>query len=139
MIGILLAQSQVDRLSGLKCYVPSDDRSKAYTELVRVLQLAETSGVAAIVINRWLEDATEWPQPADLRKLVEQENAALRRAENNGVCPFCDGTGFTTVLVGQYSGAKVCECLPSSHHAREDPREHEYWKPHWRFPRTEAY
>ena len=139
MIGLLMAQSQVDRLAGLNCYVPNEDRTTAEKELAKVLMNAETSGIAAIVINRWIEEATEWPKPAELRRMVEYANAELHRVENNGCCPLCDNNGFLTVFVGRYSGAKPCDCLPSSHHARMEPREHEYWKPHWRFPRTEAY
>lgn len=143
MIGKMLAQSQIDRLGGLNRYFPGEDRDAAERELVEVLIHADTSGVAAIVINRWLEDQIEWPKPAQLRILVDQANAEISRASRQGPCPDCDGNGFVVVRSGMYTGARPCKCLPPTHHARPESNgyqenEHEYWKPHWKYDRQDT-
>lgn len=140
MIGRMLAQSQIDRLAGLNCFVPSEDREAAEAELVEVLIQCDTSGIAAIVINRWLEDATEWPKPKELRRMVDQANAEIRNESRAAPCRICGGAGFTIVAIGMYTAAKPCECLPATHYARpgNDPREHEYWKPHWKYDRQDT-
>lgn len=142
MIGELHARSQVDRFSGLKRYFSAEDREAAERELVHVLRHADNPQIAAIAVNRWLDDSVEWPKPMELRVLVDRVNAEIRQESRDiGRCEVCDGVGLTIIRVGQYSGAKPCECLPVTHHARPglDPHEGEYWKPWWRYQRTEAY
>ena len=71
MIEEKIAKREILRLAGLNYFPRLDLPLK---ELISALQAAATDAIAVFVINEWLAYQTQCPKPADLRRLVWQEN-----------------------------------------------------------------
>jgi hypothetical protein len=133
----------IERLSGLS-YYPRDN-VQAGKDLIGALMSAFTDAIAVSVVNHWVENYTEAPKPAQLRALITAENEKLKaqRRSENGPCAACGGTGFVVVGSGMYTGAKPCDCLSPTHHARPETteyqeKEREFWKPHWKHDKQDV-
>ena len=74
MIGAAFALGQVRRLKVTNFFAMLDENGLG--ELARMLGYAENEIIAVAVINQWLEEQTERPTPADLRRLVAIHNEA---------------------------------------------------------------
>jgi hypothetical protein len=81
-------------------------------ELAKMLSFAANEIVAVAVVNLWLEDQTERPTPADIRRLVEAQNALTETDQQRKTksCRVCGGTGLEIVERGGLSGARICIC-----------------------------
>ncbi len=86
---------------------------------MKELQAAENEFIAAHVVNAWLQEQTQSPKPAELRRLCWDENARREDNRKNPAkgCPICKGVGMIIVSQGvsrldgrTYTGAKDCEC-----------------------------
>lgn len=92
---------QIRRLRVYNYFATLDEGSLA--ELARMLTWAHDEAVAKAVIDQWLEEQTERPAPADLRKLVLFHNEAREpKPEPTPVyeCPPCQDTGLLGGEIG---------------------------------------
>lgn len=114
MIGAAFALGQVRRLKVTNFFAMLDDDGLG--ELARMLSFSETEIVAYAVINQWLEEQTERPTPADLRRLVALHNEARAADVEPTVviwkCSKCQDTGMVGGDIGG-EGARPwewCDC-----------------------------
>ncbi|HUQ95004.1 MAG TPA: hypothetical protein VM120_25220 [Bryobacteraceae bacterium] len=113
MIDVKTAEKQVKRLLGLSFLPPGKE---AMAEVTSAMQCAETEADAAEIVRDCL-DRTEFPKPADIRRIAFrlQEN---RKAEgwtpSDSTC-VCEGTGFvhTRRMVNgiAYDYSARCTCV----------------------------
>jgi hypothetical protein len=92
---------QIRRLRVYNYFATLDEGSLA--ELARMLTWAHDEAVAKAVIDQWLEEQTERPTPADLRRLVALHNEAREPApEPEPVygCAGCEDTGLVGGILG---------------------------------------
>jgi hypothetical protein len=110
MTDVRTCLQQVRRLRATNYFSTLDEASIG--ELAKMLSFAENEIVAVAVINIWLEEQTERPTPADLRRLVEAQNALTTSApkQKTATCAICGGTGFEIVERGGLTGARICVC-----------------------------
>ena len=112
------AGNEIGRLIG-QDYFPSDPA--AIRELVTALSFSATEIIATVVINEWLEEKTNRPTPADLRRLVASHNERFREDQKRYQdtrpivygCRRCQDCGLYggQVGTGEFDGPwKWCEC-----------------------------
>jgi hypothetical protein len=77
MIGKLRALQEVNRLRVTNYFTLLDD--EGIGELGRMLSFADTEIIAVAVVNQWIEEQTERPTPADIRRLVAFHNEARQQ------------------------------------------------------------
>lgn len=110
MIGKMRALQEVHRLRVTNYFAMLDD--DGIGELARMLTFSENEIIAVAVINLWLEENSERPTPADIRRLVESQNSLTKtdQQRKTEACRVCGGTGFEIVERGGLSGARICVC-----------------------------
>lgn len=103
MTDIRLALQQVRRLRVTNYFAMLDEEGVG--ELARMLSFSNSEIIAVAVINQWLEEQTERPTPADLRRLVADHNEAQEMArlplKPDVKCWRCHDVGY---LGGNISG-----------------------------------
>jgi hypothetical protein len=98
---------EADRLLTLPA-APADS-----TELARALKRhGRTEYHVTAIVQHLLDCAQFCPAPAAIREAAEASLDAPppKFRAVNPECPACHGRGWVVSYVGQYSGAKVCEC-----------------------------
>src|SRR5580658_1103410 len=117
MIGRLRAAQEVHRLRVTNYFATLDE--DAVGELARMLTFADTETIVVAVVNQWLEEQTERPTPADLRRLVAEHNIARQQNAEPLVttykCVKCQESG---ICGGDMSGPDTrpwewCDCPES--------------------------
>jgi len=108
------AVDQVRRFRVTNYFAMLDEGSVA--ELARMLTFSENEIIAVAVVNQWLEEQTERPTPADLRRLVALHNEA-RAADAEPLvttykCNSCQDSG---ICGGDFAGPDAgpwewCNC-----------------------------
>lgn len=128
MIETKFATEQLERLSGLSFFpkpIKGDTASQAaFRELRLALECATSGAVAKRVVDNWIREATEAPKPADLRKMVYDENDRIEREERAQYrpptpiamrCQRCQDTGVVESTDGGVeSVASACCCERSA-------------------------
>jgi hypothetical protein len=114
MIGILRAIKEVHRLRVTNYFSMLDD--DGIGELARMLCFADSEIIAVAVINQWLEEQTERPTPADLRRLVAVHNEARQSAPKEAPsptwkCAACEDSGL---VGGNETKWEWCSCIAAS-------------------------
>jgi len=96
MISKEVCESQIGRLEGLSYY--PRDKPEAIRDLAAALKAAGNDAICVAVVNAWVEENSEAPKPADLRRLIWAENEkADEPPGKHKRCPLCGGGGWLTV------------------------------------------
>lgn len=117
MTGVNFAVEQVRRLRVTNYFAMLDEDSVG--ELARMLTYAANEIITVAVINQWLEEQTERPTPADLRRLVALHNEArsqdVEPLATTYKCNKCQDSGMCG---GDFAGPDArpwewCDCPES--------------------------
>lgn len=133
MTGMKFALEQVRRLKVTNFFATVD--KDGLGELAKMLSYAQTEIIAVAVIDHWLEEQTERPTPADLRRLVALHNEARGGdPEHEPVpvykCADCEDTGTRGGDFGpEAKPYSLCDCAAArTVDAEELGRLNERWR-----------
>ena len=117
MTDIRTCLEQVRRLRVTNYFAMLDEGSIG--ELAKMLTFAKKETIAVAVINQWLEEQTERPTPADLRRLVAAHNEARdQSAEPLATSYKCNKCQDSGICGGDIGGEDArpwewCDCPES--------------------------
>ncbi len=130
MIEKQFAANEVSRLAGLNWF-PREPLP--LNELILAVQSAATEVIAVYVVSEWLREQSEAPKPAQIRRMIWEENDKCEKAEKqedwaltapgSNHCKRCHGCGFYGGLIGgKYAGEwKWCDCEAAQVKQERDP------------------
>ena len=117
MTDIRTCLEQVRRFRATNYFAMLDEGSVG--ELAKMLTYAETEIIAVAVVNQWLEEQTERPTPADLRRLITVHNEARERGAEPLItthkCVRCQDSGICGGDIGGEDARpwEWCDCPES--------------------------
>jgi|SRR5579885_2473400 len=105
----------MERLGGLD-YYPRDNQM-AQRDLRDAIRAAATDAIALSIVNDWIQYESKSPKPAELRRLILEENEKREREqdapiERSAHCPTCRDTGIKESIRTDNirSVASYCSC-----------------------------
>lgn len=120
---------QIARLMGLN-YFPKGNK-EAEQDLVSALCAASDDAIAMHVVNEWVAGERDCPKPADLRKLIWEENEKRKPEQTaeetraRGNCSQCRGYGIReSIHVDNLESiASYCDCEDGRHRRMDAGRD----------------
>lgn len=105
------ARSEILRMSGLRRYPLTDEGLRSAIDALQ--RWSDSAKHAALVVDEWLSDATDFPTPTEIRNVALAHRAGPVGDPSEG-CTVCKGAGSVLVIreiAGErYHGAKICAC-----------------------------